>query len=461
MIVPPWVMFRWAYLFAFQGLVGEGGITWNNWTEIQNGSLVECMQIMIAQWFVLTGMTVWCNFVLPSAGNGSTAPWYFCLLPKYWKKLLSVCHTSQQSINVSVFNPASDDKLPVMLKQQGWYRPKDAEREHQRVITAPVDDDASPKIRVINLHKVFPSKGGAQPKVAVRCVSMGVGSGECFGLLGHNGAGKTTAINMLTGLYPPTSGTAYVGKYHIKDDINKIYADMGVCPQHDLLWPDLYAKEHLEFYGRLKGFSGEKLQRMVSLMLKKVNLTSFANRKAGGFSGGMKRRLSMANALMGGPGVVYMDEPSTGLDPASKHQLWDVIATAKQQGDRSMLLTTHSMEEADGTCFVAAVCIQFYAFSSLNLSHSLFFCLFLSILVLLFLCCCSCFVVLVLLFLPFHRSTSLTLCSFAFPFLFLCCCSCFVLLFLFCCSCSSLQSCAKGFALWRMGRFNALVIRMN
>ena len=142
---------------------------------------------------------------------------------------------------------------------------------------------------------------------------------------------------------------AYVGKFSIKDDLSKIYSDMGVCPQHDLLWPDLYAKEHLDFYGRLKGFSGKKLDNMVASMLKKVNLTKFAKRKAGGFSGGMKRRLSMANALMGGPGVVYMDEPSTGLDPASKHALWDVIAAAKSQGGRSMLLTTHSMEEADGT----------------------------------------------------------------------------------------------------------------
>ena len=136
----------------------------------------------------------------------------------------------------------------------------------------------------------------------------------------------------------------------MRDNISAIYADMGVCPQHDLLWPALSAREHLRFYGRLKGLSGKSLKEAIKHMLEKVNLSGFAKRRAGGFSGGMKRRLSMANALMGDPSVVYMDEPSTGLDPASKHGLWDVISSAKKNGKRSMVLTTHSMEEADVLC---------------------------------------------------------------------------------------------------------------
>jgi ABC-type multidrug transport system ATPase subunit len=391
MWMPTWVMHRWSYYYAFVLAVDGTPITFANAATIDNGGFVECLQLFVLHWFVLLFLTIYCNYVLPSAGNGSTAPWYFCLLPKYWKQWLSWLPKQAKqatapgaAVDLNVLNPASDDVIPEILKQGNWFRPKDAEAEHHRVITKPFDQEkGTPHIRVINLHKTFPSKGGAPPKVAVRCVSMGVDRGECFGLLGHNGAGKTTAINMLTGLYSMTSGVssvgrmngwfgrflvdpffaffcfllllcffvqnAYVGKFSIKDDLSKIYSDMGVCPQHDLLWPDLYAKEHLDFYGRLKGFSGKKLDNMVASMLKKVNLTKFAKRTAGGFSGGMKRRLSMANALMGGPGVVYMDEPSTGLDPASKHALWDVIAAAKSQGGRSMLLTTHSMEEADGT----------------------------------------------------------------------------------------------------------------
>merc|ERR1711885_48117 len=101
---------------------------------------------------------------------------------------------------------------------------------------------------------------------------------------------------------------------------------MGVCPQHDILWGSLTGRMHVSFFGRLKGMNG----------------------KAMGYSGGMKRRLSVANSLVGNPDVVYMDEPSTGLDPASKHQLWDVISASK--AGKSMILTTHSMEEADVLC---------------------------------------------------------------------------------------------------------------
>ncbi len=355
---PAIVMFRWSYAFAFQSFQGEY-ITAETYTEIQGGGLVETMELMILHWFIWAGLAAYCNVVLPTGGHGARAPFYFCLLPKWWKQTFlgasgKSCGGSSASIDLNVQNPASDDVLPPSLAQSGWHRPHDAEAEHQRVITAPMAAPGAaatgPNIRVINLHKQFPSKGGAPPKVAVRCVSMGVNHGECFGLLGHNGAGKTTAINMLTGLFAPTSGTAYVGPYSIRDNISDIYADMGVCPQHDLLWPALTAREHMSFYGRLKGFSGNKLKQMVKEMLVKVNLTDFAKRKAGGFSGGMKRRLSMANALMGGPSVVYMDEPSTGLDPASKHSLWDVIANAKKVGNRSMVLTTHSMEEADVLC---------------------------------------------------------------------------------------------------------------
>merc|ERR1712188_119786 len=108
--------------------------------------------------------------------------------------------------------------------------------------------------------------------------------------------------------------------------------------------------EHLYFYGRLKGLGGKRLREHVRKAISSVNLSKFASRKAGAYSGGMKRRLSMANSLMGGPSVVYMDEPSTGLDPDSKHKLWDVISRAKLVGKRSMLLTTHSMEEADVLC---------------------------------------------------------------------------------------------------------------
>ena len=139
-----------------------------------------------------------------------------------------------------------------------------------------------------------------------------------------------------------------MGELCIDSDLGKIYEMMGVCPQHDILWPNLTAREHLLFFARLKGFSRSTMKKLVDDALCSVQLENAQNRYAGGFSGGMKRRLSMANALVGRPQIIFMDEPSTGLDPASKHKLWDVITAAK--GSKSMILTTHSMEEADVLC---------------------------------------------------------------------------------------------------------------
>ena len=156
---------------------------------------------------------------------------------------------------------------------------------------------------------------------------------------------------MLCGLFEPTSGGAKVDGWHIRDpsELHKIHQTMGVCPQHDVLWGDLTGREHLLFYGRLKGLRGEALKREVTSTLEDVKLTFAADKPSGQYSGGMKRRLSVANALVGSPRVVYLDEPSTGLDPSARRTLWDCIVAAKGK-NKSIVLTTHSMEEADALC---------------------------------------------------------------------------------------------------------------
>jgi len=123
---------------------------------------------------------------------------------------------------------------------------------------------------------------------------------------------------------------------------------MGLCPQHDLLWETLTSREHLSFYGRLKGLEGKPLEQAVDKALKDVNLYEVGDKQAGQYSGGMKRRLSVAISLIGDPKVVYMDEPSTGLDPSARQNLWRVIKEARV--GRAIILTTHSMEEADELC---------------------------------------------------------------------------------------------------------------
>ncbi|KXZ51666.1 hypothetical protein GPECTOR_11g119 [Gonium pectorale] len=227
---------------------------------------------------------------------------------------------------------------------------EDVRAERLRVEALGAGDAASLPIVVRDLRKVYPPLDGGKPKVAVRTLSLAIERGECFGLLGPNGAGKSTSINMLTGFLEPTAGTAVIEGYDINSRMDQIYRLMGVCPQHDLLWEQLTGEEHLLFYGRLKGLTGAELTSAVTSGLKSVNLfnNKVGRKKSQQYSGGMKRRLSVAISFIGQPQVVYLDEPSTGLDPASRRNLWDVVRSNK--AGRAIILTTHSMEEAEILC---------------------------------------------------------------------------------------------------------------
>ncbi|XP_066329776.1 ABC transporter A family member 8-like [Miscanthus floridulus] len=210
--------------------------------------------------------------------------------------------------------------------------------------------DSSYSVICDNLKKVYHGKDGNAEKIAVTGLSLSMQRGQCFGILGPNGAGKTSLISMLTGFTKPTSGTAYIDGMDIRLDMNKIYTGIGVCPQFDLLWETLTGREHLMFYGRLKNLRGGALDVAVEHSLKSVRLfdDGIADKRVAKYSGGMKRRLSVAISLIGDPKVVYMDEPSSGLDPASRRALWNAVMSAKE--NRAIILTTHSMEEAEALC---------------------------------------------------------------------------------------------------------------
>lgn len=183
---------------------------------------------------------------------------------------------------------------------------------------------------------------------AVNDVTFHVSKGECFGLLGPNGAGKTTAISMLTGLFPPTKGNAFVCGFELKKQLREIYNVMGICPQFDICWPDLSVGEHVALYARLKGVAENQVQAAVKNILKEVGLGSSGNVLSKDLSGGMRRRLSLAMALVGEPKVVFLDEPTTGLDPETKRNIWALLDKVKV--GRCIVLTTHSMDEADALC---------------------------------------------------------------------------------------------------------------
>ncbi|GLI66002.1 hypothetical protein VaNZ11_009613 [Volvox africanus] len=182
---------------------------------------------------------------------------------------------------------------------------------------------------------------------AIKGSWFSIEQGQLFCLLGPNGAGKTTTINCLTGAIPPTGGEALVYEEPISHPggLDRIRAQMGVCPQFDILWNELNGSEHLSIYGHVKGLPRRKVASDVATLLEKVKLTYAADQRAGAYSGGMKRRLSVAIALLGDPRIVYLDEPTTGMDPISRRYVWDIIQESK--AGRAIILTTHSMEEAD------------------------------------------------------------------------------------------------------------------
>jgi ABC-type multidrug transport system ATPase subunit len=188
---------------------------------------------------------------------------------------------------------------------------------------------------------------------ALKGVSLHIARGECVGLLGHNGAGKTTLINLLTGLFPANGGRMIVDGFDANVDLANIHAVLGVCSQTDLLWEDMTGRETLMFYSRLKNVPPDEISAAVEQLLRSINLVDFADQLVRKYSGGMKRRLSVAIALCGSPAVSLFDEPTTGLDPHARRELWSVIQAFKK--DRCVLLTTHSMEEADALCDRVAI----------------------------------------------------------------------------------------------------------
>ncbi|KAL9155889.1 hypothetical protein ABFS82_09G035900 [Erythranthe guttata] len=332
-LFPGFSLYRGLYEFsqyAFNGdYMGTDGMRWKDLNDSNNG-MREVLIITVVEWLVVLVVAYYADQVVSSG-----------------KTPLLFLRKQQQNLTSSFRKPSSrrlGSKVFVQMEKL------DVDQEREKVEQLLLESSTSYSIICNNLKKIYPGTDGNPEKFAVRGLSLALPEGECFGMLGPNGAGKTSFINMMIGLIKPSSGTAYVQGLDIRTDMDRIYTSMGVCPQHDLLWDTLTGREHLFFYGRLKNLNGADLTHAVEESLKSVNLFhgGVADKQSGKYSGGMKRRLSVAISLIGDPKVVYMDEPSTGLDPASRNMLWDVVKRAKQ--NRAIILTTHSMEEAEHLC---------------------------------------------------------------------------------------------------------------
>ena len=180
---------------------------------------------------------------------------------------------------------------------------------------------------------------------AVDGLDLEIQHGELFSLLGVNGAGKTTAIKMLSCLTMPTAGEAEVGGYSVTKEPDQVKRLIGVSPQETAVAPNLSVKENLELICGIHGFSKEKTIGKINELSRQFDLDSVLQRKAGKLSGGWQRRVSIAMALISEPQILYLDEPTLGQDEIARHDLWDVIRTLK--GNITIILTTHYMEEAE------------------------------------------------------------------------------------------------------------------
>jgi len=180
-------------------------------------------------------------------------------------------------------------------------------------------------------------------------LNLRVPEGELFGLLGPNGSGKTTAINVLCGLLKPTSGRAFVEGYELGRSDGKVKELIGVCPQETAVYPTLSGMENIELFGELHSMPKDELRRKADVYLRKLGLESDARRKVGKYSGGMQRRVSMIMAIIHDPSIAFLDEPTAAMDPQSRHVVWDFIRELKARG-RTVVLTTHYMEEAEELC---------------------------------------------------------------------------------------------------------------
>jgi ATP-binding cassette subfamily A (ABC1) protein 3 len=230
---------------------------------------------------------------------------------------------------------------------------QDVSEERERVEkSGNLEDDV---VVIKNLTKAFPTPDGGI-KHAVDHLSLGILRDQCFGLLGVNGAGKTTAIRIITGDERPTSGTVTVNGIDVVNNLSRAKEDIGYCPQFDPILEEMTARETLAFYAVLRGIPASLVDAAAGEIIDLLGLTQYADKPCGTYSGGNKRKLSLGMALLGSPSVIILDEPSAGMDPDAKRKLWNSIDAIKHE--RSVILTTHGMDECEALCDRLAIMVS-------------------------------------------------------------------------------------------------------
>ncbi|XP_066148886.1 cholesterol transporter ABCA5-like [Euwallacea fornicatus] len=300
------------------------------------------MLINIPLWFLLLRVVD----IMKNGGNVSDA---FKFRKGSNEEVLSPCEEAEVGINGDDDVKAEREKVKNLINSHN--------------VTHPV-------VMVHDLYKEYknqdfksnsiyfkPDKTREKIKVPVKSLSLAVDAGEVFGLLGHNGAGKTTTMKIITAEEAPTRGRVFIGGQSITSNLSSAFQLLGYCPQHDALWRNITVREHLETYAAIRGVPHKDINKIINRYINGLQINDHADKQVKMCSGGTKRKLSFAMAMLGNPKIVLLDEPSTGMDPRSKRFLWDTIL-ASFQGSKGAILTTHSMEEADALCSRVGITVR-------------------------------------------------------------------------------------------------------
>ncbi|XP_069681460.1 phospholipid-transporting ATPase ABCA3-like [Periplaneta americana] len=296
------------------------GLSWDNVFSSPNGMendlTIGLLWVMLIVDMIIYGIITWYFDSIMPGKYGVAKPWYFIFMVQYWlnKKVTDTTASSDDNTGHDSKFEAAPSNLTVGIK-------------------------------IENLRKVYQSLGGTNKKVAVDGVTLDIYNGEITALLGHNGAGKTTTMSIVTGMFSPTSGSVTINGYDIHHNLEKVRENLGLCPQHNLLFTNLTVIEHLIFFAMLKGCSKSTATLEAEALIDRLNLSTKANQMCSTLSGGMKRKLSLGIALIGHTKVLMLDEPTSGLDPEARREMWDLLLSMR--GERTILITTHFMEEAD------------------------------------------------------------------------------------------------------------------
>lgn len=305
--------FGFQIILRYEG-TGEGMQWINFWKPVtvdDDLSLGYVILMLLATSALYLIITLYVEQILPGQ-YGVPRPWYFPFTRTFW------CSPN--------FDDYSD------LQKDPKYRDSNSFEGNTHGLKA--------GIRLQGLGKIYANK-----KVAVDSLTLDMYDDQITVLLGHNGAGKTTTMSMLTGMLTPSFGTALINGMDVRTNIDSVRGSLGLCPQHNILFDELTVREHIVFYSRLKGLNKDAVDAEVRKYVKLIDLEPKINAMSSTLSGGMKRKLSVCVAFCGGSKVVLCDEPTSGMDPAARRALWDVLQAEKK--GRTVLLSTHFMDEAD------------------------------------------------------------------------------------------------------------------